>query len=192
MKSLVKHFLQGCLVITPVAATAYVLYKLFVLVDGLLPTRVPGLGIVATLAAITALGFLTANVVGRRAVGLLEGLLTRLPLVRLVYTSIRDVTSAFLGEKKSFDRPVAVALVPGSAARALGFVTREALGLPGFDGHVAVYFPQSYHFAGSVLLVPRAQIEPLAIEGSELMAFVISGGLSGATGATAEGATGRV
>jgi uncharacterized membrane protein len=110
-----------------------------------------------------------------------EQVLGRLPLVKLLYGSMRDLVNAFVGEKKSFDRPVAVTLLAGSGLRALGFVTKDALSL-GSEELCAVYFPQSYNFAGNLLLVPRAQVEPLGVSGSDLMAFVVSGGVSGTIG----------
>jgi uncharacterized membrane protein len=128
---------------------------------------------------ITLVGFLTSNVVGRAAFDATERFLTRLPLAKLVYTSIRDLVGAFVGEKKRFDRPVAVALMPGSRVRALGFVTRDRLDGLGMKDHVAVYFPQSYNFAGYLAAIPRDQIEPLAVSTTDLMTFVVSGGISG-------------
>src|SRR5229473_461984 len=79
------------------------------------------------------------------------------PVGKLVYTSIRDLLGAFVGQKKRFDRPVAVTIVPGSRARMLGFVTRDRLEALGMKDEVAVYFPQSYNFAGYLAVVPREQ-----------------------------------
>jgi uncharacterized membrane protein len=87
--------------------------------------------------------------------------------------------NAFVGDKKRFDRPVAVALMPGASTKALGFVTRDTLGHLEMTGHVAVYFPQSYNFAGNVLLVPREQVETLDVGSADIMAFIVSGGISG-------------
>jgi uncharacterized membrane protein len=85
----------------------------------------------------------------------------------------------FVGEKKTFDRPVIVALAPGSDAKAIGFVTQESLDFLGLLDHVAVYLPQSYNFAGNLLVFPRSQVIPLEAPGSEVMAFLVSGGISG-------------
>src|SRR5262249_50667071 len=70
-------------------------------------------------------------------------------------------------------------ILPGSRARMLGFVTREHLEALGMKGEVAVYFPQSYNFAGYLAVVPRDQVEPLDVSTTDLMTFVVSGGVSG-------------
>jgi uncharacterized membrane protein len=101
--------------------------------------------------------------------------------VKLIYTSLKDLIDAFVGDKKRFDRPVAVEF-PG-AGYALGFITREDLALPGFEGTSAVYFPQSYNFAGNVLLVGRERIRPLDADSSLVMTFIVSGGVSGGVSA---------
>ena len=103
--------------------------------------------------------------------------LVLLPLLKLLYTSIRDLINAFVGDKKRFDRPVAVAFT--ESARALGFVTRETLHGLHLPGHVAVYFPQSYNFAGNLLIVPKELVEPLDVHPTDMMAFIVSGGVSG-------------
>ena len=107
----------------------------------------------------------------------MENALTRVPLLKLLYTSIRDLINAFVGDKKRFDRPVAVAFT--ESARALGFVTRETLHGLHLPGHVAVYFPQSYNFAGNLLIVPKELVEPLDVHPTDMMAFIVSGGVSG-------------
>ena len=73
---------------------------------------------------------------------------------------------------------VPLALTPGGV-RILGFVTRDALHALGMPEHVAVYFPQSYNFAGQLLVVPRDHVEILDVPSSEVMTFIVSGGISG-------------
>jgi len=179
VKRLVRYFLRGCLVTAPLGLTVYIVWLVLSTIDRLLPFSIPGLGLVVTLLLITAIGVATSNVVGRTAVEMADALLGRLPLVKLVYTSIKDLVDAFVGDKRRFDVPVAVTLSPGAGAKALGFVTRESLAGLGMPESVAVYFPQSYNFAGYLLVVPRRQVEPLDVAASELMTFIISGGVSG-------------
>jgi uncharacterized membrane protein len=181
MRSLLGYFVRGMLVVVPTALTLYVVYFAFTTVDKLLPLGVPGLGLVVTLVLITFVGFLSSNVIGNTLVEEFERLIARLPLTKLVYTSIKDLMGAFVGDRKRFDRPVSVSLTSEGAVRALGFVTREQLGFLDMDGHVAVYFPQSYNFAGNLVLVPRARVEPLETNSAELMTFIVSGGVSGYT-----------
>ena len=163
----------------PLAGTIYIAYLLFSTLDKLIPIGIPGLGFVLTLALVTLVGALTSNVIGNAVFQLTENWFTKLPLVRLVYSSIRDLIDAFVGDKKRFNRPVAVSLVPGSETKALGFVTRDSLEVLGMGDRVAVYFPQSYNFAGNLLLIPRDQVEPLTVSRTDLMTFLVSGGVSG-------------
>src|SRR4030095_13081021 len=122
---------------------------------------------------------LTSNVIGKAVVNEIERMLARVPLVKLLYSSIRDLINAFVGEKKRFDRPVAVSLVPGSSATTLGFVPRESLTHLEMRGYVAVYFPQSYNFAGNVLLVAREHVEGIDASSADVMTFIVAGGISG-------------
>jgi len=179
MKQLPRYFLHGCLVLAPLAATLYILYLIFTTIDQLMPIGVPGLGFVLTLLIITVVGFLTSNVIGKTVVSTAEHLLKQVPLVKLVYTSLKDLVSAVVGDKRRFDSPVAVSILPGAEVRALGFVTRESLEVLDCPDHVAVYFPQSYNFAGNLLVVPRAQVEPLEVNPGDIMTFVVSGGVTG-------------
>ena len=108
----------------------------------------------------------------------LEGVLERLPFVRLLYSSTRDLLNAFVGEKRRFDKPVIVTPLIGGQARAIGFVTQETLESMGMREHVAVYLPQSYNFAGSLLIFPTSAVEPLDAESADVMAFIVSGGVT--------------
>jgi uncharacterized membrane protein len=178
-KLLVRYFIRGCLVLTPLALTLYIVFWILRTIDHILPVGIPGVGLIITITLITLAGFLTSNVVGRGVLEFTERGLTRLPLVKLLYTSIKDLVRAFMGDKKSFDRPVAVTLHPASGTKALGFITRDGLHLLGMPHHVAVYFPQSYNFAGYIAIVPHEQVEALDVSSAELMTFIISGGVSG-------------
>lgn len=177
MNRIVRNFFQGLIIVVPAVATIYVVYIIFVKIDGLLNFAVPGVGFLLTLGLITLVGFLASNLVTRKLFDYLEQLFVRLPLVKLIYSSIRDLIGAFVGEQKTFDRPVIVTLA-GGEARLIGFVTQADLEFLGLPGYVAVYLPQSYNFAGNLLVLRREQVAPLERQGAELMAFVVSGGLS--------------
>jgi uncharacterized membrane protein len=179
LKRIVRYFLEGLLYVIPLAVTVFVLYKMFVTVDGWLKLPVPGAGFALTIAGITVIGFLASNVLTRGLLSLVEKMFERLPFIKLIYSSIKDLIGAFVGEKKSFDKPVLVTLTADSQAKAIGFITRESLEAYGLEDHVAVYFPQSYNFAGNLLLFPKEQVQPLDVESSEAMAFLVSGGVSG-------------
>lgn len=179
MKRLAGYFLQGLIVLAPIAITGYVFWVVFRTVEGWFDFRYPGLGLLATLVAVTLIGFLSSHVLTRGVVSLAERMLDRLPFVKLLHTSLRDLASAFVGPGKRFDRPVLVELVPGGA-RFVGFVTRDALDTLGLPGHVAVYLPQSYNFAGQLVVVARESVLTLPVASAETLAFVVSGGISGA------------
>ena len=179
LKRLVGYFVRGCLVLAPLGLTVYILFTILHAIDQLLPIGIPGVGLLLTLCLVTLVGMLTSNVIGRSAVEATDRALKRLPLVKLIYTSIKDLINAFMGDKKSFNRPVAVTLNPTSGLQALGFITREGLHALDMPLHVAVYFPQSYNFAGYLAVVPREQVEALDVNSAELMTFIISGGVSG-------------
>ena len=179
LKRLVGYFVRGCLVLAPLGLTLYILYAILHAVDQFLPIGIPGVGLLITLSLVTLVGMLTSNVIGPGVVEATDRALKKLPLVKLIYTSIKDLINAFMGDKKSFNRPVAVTLNPGSGLKALGFITRDGLHALDMPLHVSVYFPQSYNFAGYLAIVPREHVEALDVNSAELMTFIISGGVSG-------------
>lgn len=184
MKRLVRWFLQGLIYFVPIALTVFVLVASFRAIDGglrdLLGIDVPGAGVLILVVLVTLLGFLLSNFLSRRVLGLFERLLDRLPLVKLLHTSVKDLMGAFVGDKRRFDVPVSIEIIAGSDVRAFGFVTRDSLADLGLgDELVAVYLPQSYNFAGQLLAVPRGRVRPLEHDSAAMMAFVVSGGVSG-------------
>lgn len=181
MNELTRNFFEGLFLLVPVVVTVVVVLKVFEVIDGWLNIPIPGLGFLITIILITLAGRLASNVFFRGALGSFEKLLTRTPFIKLVYTSLKDLIEAFMGEKKRFDLPVLVSLTPGGHATAVGFVTRKSLDMFGLRDHVAVYFPQSYNFAGNLLVFPKDQVRPIDAESSEVMAFIVSGGVSGGT-----------
>jgi uncharacterized membrane protein len=178
MKRLVNSFMQGLLLVAPIALTIYVCMLVFRTIDGLLNIPIPGLGFVLTLAVITLIGFVASTFLTRRAVGAMDRVFNKLPLVRLLYSSIKDLLSAFVGEKRRFDKPVFVRLTSDGSARVLGFLTQESLEQLGMPAHVTVYVPQSYNFAGNMIVVPADRVERIDADSATVMAFIISGGVT--------------
>ncbi len=179
MKRLLRFFLQGLVFVVPVALTAFILVTGLRAVDGWLGLPFPGLGVAVIAAAVTLIGMLGSNFLTRGLLQVIERILQKLPLVRMLHGSVKDLLSAFVGEKRRFDKPVLVDLGAGGGVRAMGFVTRESLDQFGLQGSVAVYLPQSYNFAGQLVVVPRDAVRPMERESAEVMAFIISGGVSG-------------
>ena len=190
MQRILTNFLKGLLILVPSVVTGYVIYFIFLKIDGLLGFTITDLGFVVTIAFITIVGAVASNIFFERLFLFFEKILTRLPVVKLLYFSIKDLIGAFVGEKKMFNRPVMVALghlplgtettyaPPGQDIKMLGFVTSETLDfIPEAGGRVAVYMPQSYNMGGYMMLVPAERITPLAsVESAKLLAFIVSGG----------------
>ncbi len=184
MKTILKYFLRGLLIFVPLGLTIFIIVYVFTSLDKLfrelLPfISIPGLGLLVTIGGIFLIGLFASNFVGKKLFGLLDKVFTNVPLVKMLYSAIRDLVEAFAGEKKKFDKPVLVTLGPGCDAKVVGFMTRENLDNLGLKDHVAVYLPQSYNFAGNVLLFPKEAVKPLDIESSEAMTFIVSGGVAG-------------
>jgi len=179
LNDLARNFFEGLLILVPVVATISVAWLIVQGIDGWLNIPIPGVGFVVTLALITLTGRYASTVFVQKVLDMMERVLIKAPFVKLLYTSIKDLIEAFMGEKRRFDQPVLVALSPGGHGEAVGFVTRTDLEFLGLLDHVAVYFPQSYNFAGHLLVFPKDQVRPLGAESSEVMAFIVSGGVSG-------------
>jgi uncharacterized membrane protein len=179
MRRLLNYFLRGLVLVAPLAITLYVCWIVFVRIDGWLGLPIPGLGFVITIVLITVIGFLGSNLITRGMVAIVDQTVGRLPFVRLLYTSTKDLLNAFVGEKRRFDKPVLVRLSDESEARMVGFVTQESLDRLGLPGYASVYFPQSYNFAGNLVVFPSSQLEPLDAASADVMAFIVSGGVTG-------------
>lgn len=179
MKRLVTYFLRGLAFVVPIAFTLWVFYAAFTTIDGWLGLGVPGLGVVVLVTATVLCGFLVSNLLTRRLMTFAERLLDRLPVAHLLHSSVKDLMSAFVGEKRKMGAPVLVSLDESGTLRTIGFVTRETLEAIGLTDHVGVYLPQSYNFAGQLLVVPRSRIQPIPGDGSAVMQFIVSGGIAG-------------
>ena len=179
MKTLTNYFLKGLLFLAPIIVTLYILYVIVTAVDQIFGVKIPGLGFLITIALVTVIGFLVSTFLAKGVASVIDNLFSRMPFIKIIYSSIKDLVNAFVGEKKRFDKPVLVSLFPESTVQTLGFITRESLDNIGMTESVAVYIPQSYNFAGNLIVVPRKQIKPLDIESGRVMTFIVSGGVSG-------------
>jgi len=178
MKRLSQYFLRGLLFLVPLVVTLYVIYWVFVKIDRILSLPVPGMGFVVTIVFITLVGFGASNFLTKNIVQLVDKIFARLPLVKMIYTAIKDLVNAFVGDKKSFNRPVQVVIDRESNLRVLGFATRESLDSIGIKDSMAVYLPQSYNFAGNLIIVDREQVIPMSADPGEVMKLIVSGGVS--------------
>jgi uncharacterized membrane protein len=178
MSRILNYFLKGLIVTAPAFVTVYICYVIFTSIDSWLGLPIPGAGFVVTLALITAVGFVAQTFAARTLSTGLDALFARLPFVRLLYSSTRDLLNAFVGEQRRFDKPVLVTLGGGLGGRVFGFLTQESVEMFGVADAVTVYVPQSYGFAGNLIVVPAARVERLNADSAHVMAFIISGGVT--------------
>lgn len=191
MKKIFNYFLQGLLVTVPVAVTFVVLFKSIIWIDSLLPFQIPvkipglydleipGLGILAIFVMITIFGYFASTLVANPAFTIFEKVLGKTPLVKIVYSSVRDLIEAFVGEKKRFTQPVLVTMTKDPEMQRIGFVTENDLTNLGIPlGKLAVYFPFSYGFNGQLFIVPAENVTQIKASGTEMMKFIISGGVT--------------
>ena len=178
MKRILGYFLRGLVLTVPLVVTVWVCFAVFTKVDGWLGISIPGIGFITTLTLITLVGALGSSILTSSAVRVLEDVLNRLPFVRLLYTSTKDLMAAFVGEKKRFGQTVLVDLGLGNEVKVLGFLTQSSAERLGIDASVVVYVPHSYAWSGQLLILPSARVTPIAADSAEFMAFIVSGGVT--------------
>jgi uncharacterized membrane protein len=183
------YFTGGVLVIVPVILTLGVLYFFFQKVDGILSPllrrvlgySIPGMGVITTAALIVLVGLLTRNVIGARIHAIGEILFIRTPLVRALYSAIKQLVEAVaLPQKKVFDQVVLIEY-PRSGALTLAFVSsRFQLRTERFQGnYVAVFVPSTpTPVSGWVIIVPREDVIPLQMSTEEAVKLLVSGGIA--------------
>ena len=188
MKRIAGYFVQGLLFIAPIGVTVYVVYLVFRFIDNLLktyidpvlPINIPGVNLLVVLIVIALLGFLGQSIIAKPVKAFIAKLLKKAPLIKIIYTSIRDLLSAFVGKEKKFNKPVLVRVNTISNLEKLGFLTQEDLSKLGIkENKVAVYFPHSYNFSGEMFIVPSEHITPIEAPSAEVMKFIVSGGVAG-------------
>ena len=182
-------FLKGLATALPLTLTVWAIYWLFVsserfLGDLLSPylgeRYVTGMGIVITLCLIYLLGLLMQLWLFRKLMDLLEAVLTRLPLVKTIYSGIRDLMDFVARDpsKKEMDKVVVIRF---GEQRILGFMTREDCSdLPDGlapEGFVAVYLPMSYQLGGYTLYVPRESVEAVDMDMESAMRIALTAGV---------------
>lgn len=191
MKKILNYFLQGLLFVVPIAITLWVIFKSILWIDSLLPFQVPikvpgfkdieipGLGLLTIFVSIALVGLISARYIRNPLFMYTERMIEKAPLVKLIYSSVKDLVEAFVGEKRRFNKPVLVRLEKDSQINRIGFITKEDLTDMGIDREmVAVYLPFSYSFAGELIILPRENITFLNTSGTDAMKFIISGGVT--------------
>jgi uncharacterized membrane protein len=186
MKKLGSYFFQGVILVAPIVITVYILYAVFVRVDGwlvhnlepLIGFYIPGLGILFLLVSVTLLGYIGQTALVRPFKKLAGKLIRRIPLLNLLYSALNDLFSAFVGNEKKFNIPVKVHFNQENNLWKLGFITKDSMEEFGLKEMTAVYFPHSYNFSGELYLVPRERVHTVDLSPSEAMKFVVSAGVT--------------
>ncbi len=171
-----KYFLNGLLLISPVAITVYVIYLTLTTLDGLIDFGIPGLGLLVSVTSIALIGYLGANLLMGPLLRFIEGLLTRAPFIKFIYTSIKDLMEAFVGDKRKFNQPILVEM--GNGLLKPGFMTQDDMTFLGCAGYVAVYLPHSYNFSGNVFLAEATKVKKVDVNATDYMKFIVSGGVT--------------
>lgn len=184
MRRFLKYFLQGLLFVIPVSITLFIIVSLVQWIDNIIPALFdrdlfPGVGLLIVILITTAFGYLGSTLIAKPAFTVFEGVLYKLPIINLIYSSIKDLMGAFFGEKKKFSQAVIVKVNKDFDIYRLGFITQQDLKYLDMPGKVAVYFPHSYNISGNLYIVPREHISPVSAPSAEVMKFIVSGGVSG-------------
>jgi uncharacterized membrane protein len=186
IKKIMQYFLQGILLMAPLAIVIYILYALFVTVDGWLSRHlegvfgftIPGSGLLLLFISLTLLGYLGQTALIKPLKRTAGKLIKKIPLLNLLYSSINDLFSAFMGKEKKFNTPVKVLFNEENNLWKLGFITKKTMLEIGHIELAAVYFPHSYNFSGELYLLPANRVHVIDMSPAEVMKFIVSGGVT--------------
>ncbi|MBC8027998.1 MAG: DUF502 domain-containing protein [Steroidobacteraceae bacterium] len=191
MKQIGSILLKGLVTILPIGLTIYFIYWLGITTEGLMSKPIklviddanywPGMGLVTGFLILFLVGLAVNAFIVRRVLGLGEELLLRVPVVKTVYSAIRDMTRLVNTDKKKgdLDRVVTLDYGPG---KLIGFVTQEhanTIGIGGGDDMIAVYLPMSYQIGGYTLYVSRSKVHETDLTVEQAMRIVLTGGVRG-------------
>ncbi|MEO8886168.1 MAG: DUF502 domain-containing protein [Mucilaginibacter sp.] len=189
--ALLNYFIKGLLVVVPIGAAAFLIFWAVSSLDNALnlsdilwvskkgkPMYIPGLGIVNVVVIIMIVGILVTNVITDPIKRWINRWINRLPFFNFLYSSIKDLTEAFVGDEKKFTEAVIVE-INEFGVKKIGFLVQKDLTKLNLPGEVAVYFPYSYSFAGQVIIISKDKVKPIDKSSADMMKFVISGGVSG-------------
>ena len=195
VRRLTGTFLTGLFAVLPIMVTLAVVMWLIgvaeTLLGGflrvLLPSSayLPGMGLVVSLILIFVVGLLMQAIFFREVIASVEEQLERIPLIKTVYSAVKDLTGFFSKrDERRFGKVVFVQM-PGIPVRMLGFITVENLADTGLvvdtaacADSVAVYLPMSYQIGGYTVLLPRSYLTPVDMSMEDAMRFLITAGLS--------------
>jgi len=180
LRKIFRFFIQGLIIIAPIAITIYALYWLFDKIDGILRPflNIPGLGFVIIVVFVILVGWVSSNFLMGSFISFFDQWMERTPGIKFIYTSTKDFFEAFAGDKRKFNKAV-LANVFSEDVWIVGFLTDEEMKKfeLGAD-KVAVYVPQSYNFAGQLYILPRVKVRKIEhITAGEAMKYAVTGGV---------------
>jgi uncharacterized membrane protein len=201
-KKLIEFFLQGLLILAPIAITFWAIMALFNFIDGILPNflfglvpnlmtdtegnvrHITGLGFIVVILLVLAVGYVSSNFIFGKAVDAFDKLLEKTPGIKFIYSTLKDFFEAFAGEKKKFTQNV-LANVDDNDVWRVGFITQDNMEEFGFKDYVAVYVPMAYSVAGNVYIIPKERVKPITnISAAQTMKFAVSGGVTSVVDST--------
>jgi uncharacterized membrane protein len=175
---LFSFFVKGLLLLAPVYVTGYIIFNLLDSLDSQFFVQYRGTGLVVLIGIIMIVGFLGSTFISVPVVQIFEEAIIRIPLVGIIYSSLKDLVGAFVGDKKKFNQPVRFILNKENGIQKIGFLTQEDLQFLEIKDSIMVYCPHSYAFSGELFIVPSSSITPLNIPASDVMKMIVSGGVS--------------
>jgi uncharacterized membrane protein len=173
---LINHFLKGLLVVLPFTVTYSIIKSIVIWLDTLFDVGIPAVGFLVVIISITILGWIGSRIFTQPLISFMDDILGKIPFVKIIYTSVKDFMEAFVGDKKKFNNPVMVKMADGLFKP--GFITQENLSSLKLPGMVAVYCPHSYAFSGNIFFAEREKVIPIEGNSTELMKFIVSGGVT--------------
>ena len=185
LNTLAKSFFQGLLIIGPFALTIWIIWYIVSSIDNIIPTiserTYPGITFLIVIISTTLIGYLGNKfIIGRVVVDSFDYLLEHTPGIKFIYTSLKDVMTSFVGDKKKFNKPVLIKTTENPAIWRIGFLTQSDLSSVGFPNYVSVYVPHSYAVSGWVVFVLATNITILEnVSAAQAMKFAVSGGVAG-------------
>ncbi|HLQ67411.1 MAG TPA: DUF502 domain-containing protein [Candidatus Limnocylindrales bacterium] len=199
------HFLTGLLVLSPVVITGYIIWKLFTWVDHMLgttlrggylrPGGVPGLGFVTVMLIIIVTGALAENFLGRRLGKFIDSMLLRIPLLRGLYSTVKDIGSAVLGDRNTAFNQVVLVPFPYPGVYSIGLATSNPpLAISDAAGRPlrGIFLPTPPNpTTGPLLYYPDEQVIPTTLRVDQAIKLVVSAGAVVSPDAIASGGSVR-
>ncbi len=188
LRKLGGYFLNGVLIIVPIAAVVYIIYKVLELLSTPFLTlmynerelavtgqKISPLAILSLLLFILVLGYIGTKLINEPIKKRISQYVEKIPL----YKSITDIINALVGSKKRFNKPVLVKLNQEQDIEVIGFITDEDLNelADDIEGKIGVYLPMSFSFSGHLVIVPKKNVKVVDRNSVDVMKYIVSGGI---------------